>query len=84
MYCTPKKCLSVFLLTSHISDLLVRINFYNVHSTVIFYFQCPVVLLAGEATHEHYFSTTHGAYDTGQAQARVILDYLKGHRLINL
>ncbi|XP_021918923.1 spermine oxidase-like isoform X2 [Zootermopsis nevadensis] len=31
----------------------------------------PVVLLAGEATHEHYFSTTHGAYDTGQAQAKV-------------
>jgi Flavin containing amine oxidoreductase. len=40
-------------------------------------FQHPVLMLAGEAAHEHYFSTTHGAYETGQKQAQVILDYLQ-------
>jgi hypothetical protein len=52
--------------------------------TVNFHFQYPVVLLAGEATHKHYFSTTHGAYYTGQAQANVILEYLKGQRSFSL
>jgi len=50
------------------------------HWFVNFFFQCPVVLLAGEATHERYFSTTHGAYESGQAQARVIIDYLNSQR----
>ncbi|XP_069688815.1 uncharacterized protein [Periplaneta americana] len=36
----------------------------------------PVLLLAGEATHENYFSTTHGAYETGQTQAKIIIDYI--------
>ena len=49
-----------------------------------FLLQCPVVLLAGEATHERYFSTTHGAYESGQAQARVIIDYLNGQRSSSL
>ncbi|KAJ9592067.1 hypothetical protein L9F63_001406, partial [Diploptera punctata] len=42
----------------------------------------PVVMLAGEAAHEHYFSTTHGAYETGQKQGRVILDYLKSQSML--
>ena len=32
-------------------------------------------MLAGEATHEHFYSTTHGAYDTGVKQANVFLRY---------
>lgn len=47
-------------------------------------FQYPVILLAGEATHERYFSTTHGAYETGQAQAKVILDYMNSQRSSSL
>ncbi|EEB18371.1 Putrescine oxidase, putative [Pediculus humanus corporis] len=37
----------------------------------------PTILLAGECTHMNYFSTVHGAYESGQNQARVILDYQK-------
>ncbi|XP_076240610.1 uncharacterized protein LOC143183085 [Calliopsis andreniformis] len=33
----------------------------------------PIILFAGEATHEHFYSTTHGAYDTGVKQAQVFL-----------
>ncbi|XP_078033301.1 uncharacterized protein LOC144468047 isoform X2 [Augochlora pura] len=33
----------------------------------------PTVMLAGEATSENYFSTTHGAYDTGVKQAQIFL-----------
>lgn len=36
----------------------------------------PVLMLAGEATHEHFYSTTHGAYDTGKNQA---LNFLCHH-----
>ncbi|XP_066992054.2 uncharacterized protein [Anabrus simplex] len=39
--------------------------------------QQPVLLFAGEATHESYFSTTHGAYESGQRQASRILEYRK-------
>ncbi|KAK3908490.1 Peroxisomal N(1)-acetyl-spermine/spermidine oxidase, partial [Frankliniella fusca] len=35
----------------------------------------PVILLAGEASHESHFSTTHGAFESGQLQARKILNY---------
>lgn len=37
----------------------------------------PKVLLAGEAVHRTHFSTTHGAFESGQQQARVLLDYIK-------
>lgn len=37
----------------------------------------PVILLAGEAAHESHFSTTHGAFESGQAQARKLVNYLK-------
>ncbi|XP_076651138.1 spermine oxidase isoform X2 [Halictus rubicundus] len=33
----------------------------------------PTVMLAGEATNDNYFSTTHGAYDTGVKQAQIFL-----------
>ncbi|XP_031787393.1 spermine oxidase [Nasonia vitripennis] len=35
----------------------------------------PILMLAGEATHENYYSTTHGAYDTGVKQAQTFLQY---------
>ncbi|GIX84722.1 spermine oxidase [Caerostris extrusa] len=38
----------------------------------------PVLLFAGEATHDHYFSTVHGAYETGLREAeRIFLHYRK-------
>lgn len=37
----------------------------------------PVILLAGEAAHESHFSTTHGAFESGQSQARVLVAYQK-------
>ena len=58
----------------------VSVCYSAIDVSLFFFFQCPVVLLAGEATHERYFSTTHGAYESGQAQARVIIDYLNGHK----
>ncbi|KAK0084928.1 hypothetical protein PV325_006130 [Microctonus aethiopoides] len=35
----------------------------------------PVIMLAGEATHDHYYSTTHGAFDSGIKQAINFLRY---------
>ncbi|XP_076630893.1 uncharacterized protein LOC143346566 isoform X2 [Colletes latitarsis] len=35
----------------------------------------PVIMFAGEATHENFYSTTHGAYETGVKQAQVFLRY---------
>lgn len=35
----------------------------------------PTVMFAGEATNDTYFSTTHGAYDTGVKQAETFLRY---------
>ncbi|XP_031842850.1 uncharacterized protein LOC116431479 [Nomia melanderi] len=35
----------------------------------------PTVMFAGEATNDTYFSTTHGAYDTGAKQAQTFLRY---------
>lgn len=32
-------------------------------------------MFAGEATHENFYSTTHGAYDTGVKQAQIFLQY---------
>ncbi|XP_060523579.1 peroxisomal N(1)-acetyl-spermine/spermidine oxidase-like isoform X2 [Cylas formicarius] len=37
----------------------------------------PRVLLAGEAVHPSHYSTTHGAFESGERQARVIRDYLR-------
>lgn len=36
----------------------------------------PRVLFAGEAAHESHFSTTHGAYESGQKQAKHLLKFL--------
>ncbi|XP_063973542.1 spermine oxidase-like [Diachasmimorpha longicaudata] len=35
----------------------------------------PAVMFAGEAAHECYYSTTHGAYDSGRSQAFKFLRY---------
>ncbi|XP_054009840.1 spermine oxidase-like isoform X1 [Hylaeus anthracinus] len=35
----------------------------------------PVIMFAGEATHENFYSTTHGAYETGIKQAQVFLQH---------
>lgn len=37
----------------------------------------PVVCFAGEATHDHYYSTVHGAIESGWREARRICDLLK-------
>lgn len=43
-------------------------------NSMSFMFQAmPTVMLAGEATSDNYFSTTHGAYDTGVKQAQIFL-----------
>ncbi|XP_058791610.1 spermine oxidase isoform X3 [Phymastichus coffea] len=42
----------------------------------------PIVLFAGEATHEHFYSTVHGAIETGFREADRIIEYyrcLKSH-----
>lgn len=36
----------------------------------------PKLLFAGEAVHDVHFSTTHGAYESGQSQANVLVNYL--------
>ncbi|XP_014477867.1 PREDICTED: uncharacterized protein LOC106746142 isoform X2 [Dinoponera quadriceps] len=35
----------------------------------------PVILFAGEATHDHYYSTVHGAVETGFREANRLLDF---------
>ncbi|XP_018406624.1 PREDICTED: spermine oxidase-like [Cyphomyrmex costatus] len=35
----------------------------------------PIILFAGEATHDEFYSTTHGAYETGVHQAEVFLQH---------
>ncbi|XP_060518708.1 spermine oxidase-like [Cylas formicarius] len=37
----------------------------------------PRVLFAGEATHPYYFSTVHGAIETGYREAERLIDYYK-------
>lgn len=37
----------------------------------------PIVLFAGEATHDRYFSTVHGAIESGFREAKRILEMLK-------
>lgn len=39
----------------------------------------PTVLFAGEATHPHYFSTVHGAIETGYREADRLIELYKGH-----
>ncbi|KAK2585863.1 hypothetical protein KPH14_010457 [Odynerus spinipes] len=35
----------------------------------------PIIMFAGEATHANFYSTTHGAYETGLKQAQTFLRY---------
>lgn len=37
----------------------------------------PVILFAGEACHEKYFSTAHGAFLSGMEQAQKIVDFFR-------
>ncbi|XP_058797804.1 spermine oxidase-like isoform X2 [Phymastichus coffea] len=37
----------------------------------------PILMLAGEATHDNYYSTTHGAYDSGVKQAQIFLKHYR-------
>lgn len=37
----------------------------------------PIILFAGEATHEHYYSTVHGAVETGFREADRIIDFYR-------
>ncbi|XP_011497031.1 PREDICTED: spermine oxidase-like [Ceratosolen solmsi marchali] len=37
----------------------------------------PIILFAGEATHDHYFSTVHGAIETGFREANRLIDYYR-------
>ncbi|GFU06879.1 hypothetical protein NPIL_304162 [Nephila pilipes] len=44
----------------------------------------PVLLFAGEATHDKYFSTVHGAYETGLREAERIFQHYRNINAINL
>lgn len=35
----------------------------------------PSIQFAGEATHEHYYSTVHGAIESGWREAKRLIDY---------
>ena len=37
----------------------------------------PVVQFAGEATHDYYYSTVHGAVESGWREAKRIIDLYK-------
>lgn len=37
----------------------------------------PVILFGGEATNEHYYSTVHGAVESGWREAKRIIDLYK-------
>ncbi|EEZ98941.1 spermine oxidase [Tribolium castaneum] len=42
----------------------------------------PRILMAGEAVHSSHYSTAHGAYESGQQQAQVLIEYMmKGSKL---
>lgn len=38
---------------------------------------CPIIQFAGEATHEHFYSTVHGAIETGIREATRIMQFYK-------
>lgn len=37
----------------------------------------PVLVFSGEACHQNHYSTTHGAYESGHEQAKLVLNILK-------
>ncbi|XP_067647273.1 spermine oxidase-like [Eurosta solidaginis] len=39
----------------------------------------PSLLFAGEATHTHYYSTVHGAVESGWREAERLTEYYRGH-----
>lgn len=36
-----------------------------------------IIQFAGEATHEHYYSTVHGAIESGWREAKRLIDFYK-------
>ncbi|XP_070523083.1 uncharacterized protein [Cardiocondyla obscurior] len=44
----------------------------------------PIILFAGEATHDEFYSTTHGAYETGIHQAQVFLQYHEDVKCVDI
>jgi hypothetical protein len=53
-------------------SVLIKIFKIVLHESFL---QLPIVLLAGEAAHDTHFSTTHGAFETGEMQAKKILQH---------
>ncbi|XP_060071835.1 spermine oxidase-like [Ylistrum balloti] len=41
----------------------------------------PIVLFAGEATHSRWYSTTHGAFDSGKREAERLVEYITNHAI---
>lgn len=37
----------------------------------------PIVQFGGEATHEHYYSTVHGAIESGWREAKRLIDFYR-------
>lgn len=52
----------------------------NIIAFSVFVLQNPVVLLAGEACSQFYFSTVHGAIESGQQAARAILRHVQSQQ----
>lgn len=50
--------------------------FYVFYGTYLYLF-LQIILFAGEATHEHYFSTVHGAVESGFREADRIVNYYR-------
>lgn len=44
----------------------------------------PVLHFAGEATHEYFFSTVHGAIETGWREADLVVENISGNRKCSL
>ncbi|XP_067949636.1 uncharacterized protein [Watersipora subatra] len=72
-----------FFQGSYISDLMPKHKpeFLKQMLEPIYWNDKPVIMFAGEAYHEKWMSTIHGAYDTGVQQAMVISDYLNSQQL---
>lgn len=46
-------------------------------SPILNHVGCPIIQFAGEATHEYFFSTVHGAIETGIRESQRLIDFYK-------